>query len=86
MNISEKLLPARMTDTKSSPKKQSSARAAQLAAGVTSERAYERFPSYLRTFDIFLQHSHGGSGKEIAPSYTGFSEQFPMVSVTVAFV
>jgi len=75
-----------MTDTKSSPKKQSSARAAQLAAGVTSERAYERFPSYLRTFDIFLQHSHGGSGKEIAPSYTGFSEQFSMVSVTVAFV
>ncbi len=75
-----------MTDTKSSPKKQLTAGSAQLAAGVTSERAYERFPSYLRTFDIFLQHSHGGSGKEIAPSYTGFSEQFPMVSVTVAFV
>jgi hypothetical protein len=75
-----------MTNTKGSPKKQFSARSAQLVARVTSERANVRFPSYLRTFDIFFQHSHGGSGEEIAPSYTGFSEQFPMVSATVAFV
>jgi hypothetical protein len=75
-----------MIDTNPPPQKQVSACAPQLAPRVTLKRAYVRFPSSLHIFDIFFQHSHGGSGEEVAPSYMGFPKQFPTGPIRVAIV
>src|SRR5437016_11063303 len=83
VNISEKFLAARMNDTQKAPEQRQNMQRHLRASNQSLTFSAVHFPSYLRTFDRFLQDSSRKLRWRLARLCLGFTQRFSARSASV---